>query len=151
MGVLDVLQHVGGEGDIGRPVREGQQIAVRDDRVPRPPRRPVTQHRGVRLEEIALRAAPPELPGEVTGAAADVDDDLPLQGDMPLDLVRRVPGQQGVDGLRVLGLAQEGAEQREGAAEGRVFHGRAPIGRVRVPLIASAATASNWVTLLLHR
>ncbi|CAM5240496.1 hypothetical protein SVIOM74S_04303 [Streptomyces violarus] len=76
--IRDVLQHVGGEGDIGHPVRQGQQIAVGDDRVPRPLRLPVTQLPGVRLEEIALRAAPPELPGEVAVAAADVDDDLPV-------------------------------------------------------------------------
>jgi hypothetical protein len=114
-----VLQHIGGEGDVGDAVAQGQQVPVGDDG-------PLgwlrTEFRRVRLEEIGVRTSPPELLGEIPATAPDIDDGTPGDGTVvSLDLIGGVTGEQRIAGFGIVLLMEEGPEESEGAAEGGVL------------------------------
>jgi hypothetical protein len=114
-----VLQHIGGEGDVGDAVAQGQQVPVGDDG---PLGRLRTEFRHIRLEEIGARTSPPELLGEVPATAADIDDGTPGDGTVVrLDLVDGVTGEQRIAGFGIVLLMEEGPEESKGPSEGRVL------------------------------
>ena len=132
-----MLEHIGGEREIGHAVREGEEVAVTGDRralCPDPGphghpvpfglrrvlgvlgrERPFDQCLG--LDQDAAGPGLPEGLGEESPAATDVEDGLARQVGVPLDLGPRVERDAAVEGVGIGLLEAEHPGETDGAGQ----------------------------------